>query len=201
MSLNRTEHSISDESLLRRLSQGDGEAAYSLYLRYAAPLLRLARQKFGADLGERVDPEDIVQSVFRTFFRRASAGKYNVPEGGDLWRLLLVIALNKIRNEAEFQRAAKRDVRRTGTLHEDTAEVDDAVAFNVLQLSIDELTQSMPVANQRIVRMRIEGHSLAEIAAEVGRSKRTVERVLQDFRSRLMRTLRDEDESPGATEA
>jgi DNA-directed RNA polymerase specialized sigma24 family protein len=35
-----------------------------------------------------------------------------------------------------------------------------------------------------IVR-RIEGSQVEEIATETGRSKRTVERVLQDFRQRL----------------
>jgi len=36
-----------------------------------------------------------------------------VPPGEDLWKLLLVIALNKIRARGTFHRAAKRDVRRT----------------------------------------------------------------------------------------
>ena len=38
-------------------------------------------------------------------------GDYDVPPGEELWGLLLVIALNKIRTEETFHRAGKRDVR------------------------------------------------------------------------------------------
>ena len=42
--------------------------------------------------------------------------------------------------------------------------------------------------------MRIEGHEVAEIAEAVRRSKRSVERILQDFRGRLGAILREDDE-------
>ena len=63
-----------------------------------------------SSLSSRVDPEDIVQSVFRTFFRRASEGQYQVPSGEELWKLLLAISLNKVRSVGQFHRAAKRDI-------------------------------------------------------------------------------------------
>jgi RNA polymerase sigma-70 factor (ECF subfamily) len=43
----------------------------------------------------------------------------------------------------------------------------------------------LPEVQQQIIVRRIEGSQVDEIAVETGRSKRTVERVLQDFRSRL----------------
>ena len=87
----------SDRSLLRRLRGGSEDAATQLYLKYAKRLRALARATTSAQLARRVDADDIVQSVFRTFFRAASQGLYDVPAGDDLWKLLLVIALNKIR--------------------------------------------------------------------------------------------------------
>ena len=57
--------------------------------------------------------EDIVQSVFGSFFRRLGQGFYDVPEGDELWKLLLVIALHKIRKKAAYHHAAKRDRHRT----------------------------------------------------------------------------------------
>src|SRR6478752_7985762 len=102
--------SISDRSLLRRLQHGQADASTELYLRYAERLLALTAAQSSAELARRVDPEDIVQSVFRTFFRRVSVGDYDVPDGEEIWKLLLVIALNKIRTTAVHQRAAKRDV-------------------------------------------------------------------------------------------
>jgi DNA-directed RNA polymerase specialized sigma24 family protein len=54
-----------------------------------------------------------------------------------------------------------------------------------LRLVLDEQMAELPESNRAIVRMRMEGHEVAEIAGRVGRSRRTVERVLRDFRDRL----------------
>src|SRR3954447_25024565 len=103
-----TPEPVSDRSLLRRLQHGQADASTELYLRYAERLLALAAAQSSPELARRVDPEDIVQSVFRTFSRRASLGHYTVPDGEEIWKLLLVIALNKVRAVGAFHRAAKR---------------------------------------------------------------------------------------------
>ena len=108
-----TANGASDGSLVRRLKGGSEDAATQLYTRYANRLRALARANTSAQLARRVDAEDIVQSVFRIFFAGASRGMYDVPAGEDLWKLLLVIALNKIRGESVYHQAAKRDVRVT----------------------------------------------------------------------------------------
>ena len=74
-----------DASLLRRFRRGEQDAATELYLRYADRLRTLAARKASTDLKRRVDAEDIVQSVFRTFFRRAAGGQYDAPTGDELW--------------------------------------------------------------------------------------------------------------------
>src|SRR5690554_6800884 len=86
----------SDRSLLRRFRGGSEDAALQLYLRYAHRLYALTRRNCPAELAPRIDVEDIVQSVFRSFFTAASRRCYDVPDGEELWKLLLVIALNKI---------------------------------------------------------------------------------------------------------
>lgn len=182
----------SDRSLLGRLRSGDDDAAHSLYMRYARRLLSLAHHKTSADLATRVDPEDIVQSVFRTFFRRASAGQYDVPEGEELWKLLLVIALNKVRAQGNFHRAGRRDVSRTQALpvEGDAKDQDDQrMAEQILQMSIDEIVVQMPETSRQIIRMRVEGYAIQEIAVKLSRSKRTIERVLQGFRAELLASI------------
>jgi RNA polymerase sigma-70 factor (ECF subfamily) len=184
------QRTASDRSLLRRLQQGQADASTELYLRYAERLLALASSQSSSDLARRVDPEDIVQSVFRTFFRRASLGQYAVPDGEEIWKLLLVIALNKVRATGAFHRAAKRDVRRTygGEAFDRAVESRpgrDEDAMKVLRMVVEELLDSLPEAHRRMIELRIEGHELNDIAAAVQRSKRSVERVLQDFRQRL----------------
>jgi RNA polymerase sigma-70 factor (ECF subfamily) len=181
---------VSDRSLLRRLQTGQADASTELYVRYAERLLALAAAQSSSDLARRVDPEDIVQSVFRTFFRRATLGHYTVPDGEEIWKLLLVIALNKVRATGAFHRAAKRDVRRTADGEAFDRAIDsepgqDEAAMNFLRLTVEELLEGMPAAHRRMIELRIEGHEVNDIAAAVKRSKRSVERVLHDFRKHL----------------
>jgi RNA polymerase sigma-70 factor (ECF subfamily) len=186
----------SDGSLLRRFQAGSEQAAADLYRRYARRIHRLAESSCRGELGRRLDADDVVQSVFSSFFRRARDGDYEVPDGHELWGLLLVMALNKIRARGAFHRAARRDVRATQPADslEDTVADDrhDELALATLRLAVDEALQSHPESNRQIVRLRIEGFEVAEIAARSGRSRRTVERVLQEFRHQLREALAPE---------
>jgi RNA polymerase sigma-70 factor (ECF subfamily) len=184
----------SDRSLLRRLTGGSQDAATQLYLRYAHRLRALAQAQVSPDLARRVDVDDLVQSIFGSFFRGASQGYYEVPAGEELWKLLLVIALNKIRAKGAFHRAAKRDVRLTagGEALDQAGTADDEAAYRFLQLVIDEALETLAEPQREMVLLRIEGHEVAEIAAKTGRSKRTVERVLQEFRQKLGGLLKEE---------
>jgi RNA polymerase sigma-70 factor (ECF subfamily) len=179
---------------LRRVRSGQSDAATELYLRYAERLRALVVVQCGIDLAPRVGPEDIVQSVFRTFFRRVAGGQYDVPEGEELWQLFLVIALHKVRSTASFHRAAKRDVRVTTTgLSETLASrqlvAPDELARTTLSLVIDELLDGLPDSMRAIVELRIEGREVEEIVSRTQRSRRSVERALQEFRVRLSEVI------------
>ena len=180
----------SDRSLLRRFRGGEQDAATELYLRYAKRLRNLAETKTASDLSSRVDADGIVQSVFRTFFRRASIGQYDIPDGEQLWKLFLVIALNKIRDTASHHRAKKRDVSKTRPMRETGIAIEgddgeDAEALANLRMTIEELLEGMPESQRDIVALRIDGHEVAEIARQTHRSLRSVERLLQKFRKDL----------------
>jgi RNA polymerase sigma-70 factor (ECF subfamily) len=117
-------------------------------------------------------------------------GHYTIPDGEEIWKLLLVIALNKVRAIGAFHRAAKRDVRRTSGGEAFDRAIESQYgrggdALSLLRLVVEELLQSQPEAHRRMIELRIEGHEVNEIAATVQRSKRSVERVLQDFRQKL----------------
>ena len=180
-----------DHVLLEALQQGHRDAATLLYRRYAKRLRQLIRAKCSMQLARRVDAEDIMQSVFYAFFRGAKGGCYRVPDGEELWPLLLVIALNKIRTQGCFHRAAKRDVRVTRGLDDAEAfrravsqlEADEPVPF--MNLIAQEALERMPLSQREIVELRVAGYEVEEIAHKVGRSKRTVERLLQTCRRDL----------------
>lgn len=187
---------ISDRSLLRRLRTGSEDAATEIYVRYADRLLALTRANTSGDLARRFDAEDIVQSVFRTFFRRVNKGDYDVPDGEELWKLFLVMGLNKIRTVGAFHRAAKRDVRadtRGELLTDAAAATGDENSLNILRMVIDDVLATLTPAHRDIINMRIEGYEVEPIAERLGRSKRSVERILQGFRETLSKQIREDD--------
>jgi RNA polymerase sigma-70 factor, ECF subfamily len=180
-----------DESLLRRYQSGDETAATDIYLRYAHRLRALARQYCTPNFASRFDADDVLQSVFRAFFHGARRRVYAVPPEGELWGLLMVLAINKIRTLVGHHRAGKRAVGQTSLVpdldsHPATATDDSAAAL--LRMVLDEQMAALPESNRLIIRLRTEGYEVSEIAQQTGRSRRTVERVLQDFRARLSRT-------------
>jgi RNA polymerase sigma-70 factor (ECF subfamily) len=195
---------FSDRRLLERFQNGDREAAGLLYARYADRLRALTRRKSSAALACRLDPDDIVQSVFRNFFHAAREGGYDVPPGEDLWKLLLVIALNKIRARGTFHRAAKRDVRRTRridgldpyTLAKENPHGQSGVTF--MKMAAEEALAQLPPLQRRIVELRMQGYQVHEIAELTGRSLRTVERTLQHCRQQLTAFLTTDHEQPAA---
>ncbi len=184
---------IEDGELLSRCRAGQEDAATALYLRYAHRLQSLAEKQTDKKMAVRVDPEGIVQSVFRTFFRRVTDGQYQVSDGEDLWNLLLVISLNKLRTRATKHRAAKRDVGKTVPLDgSDQARTGhDDEALMILRMTVDEIVGSLPEVERDVVRLRIEGHEVNEIATRTQRAKRSVERILQNFRKKLKDSIEE----------
>ena len=189
-------HQSSDRSLLKRFRRGEMDAPTQLYVRYAVRLQALATRQTSPELGRRLDPEDIVQTVFRTFFRRVALGSYDVPDGEEIWKLLLVIALNKIRDAAMHHRAAKRDVRRTSSGEANEIAIrgaagKDEAALVVLRMVVDGVLEDLPQSHRRMIELRLEGHEIADIALDLGRSKRSIERVLQNFRQRMSELIHE----------
>lgn len=186
----------SDRSLLRRLRRGEDDAATALYVRYAQRLVALTRTQAAPELTRQVEADDIVQSVFLSFFRKAAGGMYDVPEGEELWQLLLVITLNKIRAKGNYFRAAKRDFRlqAPGDAADEfgAAQQPDEMALTELQMVIQEILATLPPRTAQIVELRIAGHEVTEIARLSQRSMRTVERALQEFRQQLSSVLNEE---------
>jgi RNA polymerase sigma-70 factor, ECF subfamily len=184
----------SDRSLLARLRGGQQDAATQLYLRYAQRLRALVRARVSPRLSRLLEPDDIVQSVFRRFFRRVLQGDYDVPPGEELWGLLLVIALNKIRTEEAYHRAGKRDVRLSAPAP-DPAQLEGRPDEDTvhLQVCVEDALGQLPAPYRAVVELRIQGYEVAEIARLCGRSKRTVERILQEVRARLRQLLLDVD--------
>ena len=194
--MSKSHQNTTDAALIERFLRGEEDAATSLYLRYAERILNLANFQTCESLSYQVGSEEIVQTVFRTFFRRASKGQYLAIDGDELWKLLLVIALNKIRKKAGFHKAQKRDYRKSKSMVDSTytsqlKSKSDETAYSVLRLTVEDLVAGLPERNREVIELRIQGNTLDEISEKTCRSKRTAERILQDFKNQLLASMGD----------
>src|SRR5712671_3363960 len=96
--------------LLEQFRGGDDIAAEALFNRYFQRLTLLARSRLSPRLARRTDPEDVVLSVYRSFFIDARAGRFTLTRGGDLWRLLASITKHKLLRQNRYHGAERRSV-------------------------------------------------------------------------------------------
>lgn len=180
--------------LMDELVTGDGDAADRIVSEYTAALVAVARRQIGPRLGRRVDAEDVVQSTYRSLFVRLQRGEFELANGEDLWRLLVTIVLNKVRRQARFHRAARRNLDRESSVVTEEGQGIEASAPSEeptpeeAALLVDELQHFLASLSDRdrpIVELRLQGLSSAEIAQETGRAERSVRRVLEHIRKRL----------------
>ena len=156
--------------------------------RYTRRLLEFARRKLPNRLRRRVDPEDIVQSVYRSFFHRLNEGQFTFQESLDVWRLLAAMTFHKARNAVKFHERERRDVRRDLPLVPDgdssnpnpeaIADTPGSDDLEILYECLDKLLAKLPSNYREIVVARLQGESIEQIAQKVKRSRRTVLRVL-----------------------
>src|SRR4051794_13876857 len=90
--------------MARLPSRGDA-AAREVFERFAGRLVALARRRFNRLLARKVDPEDVVQSAYKSFFVRHRAGMLDAGDWDGLWNLLALITLHKCADRAEYLRA------------------------------------------------------------------------------------------------
>jgi RNA polymerase sigma-70 factor (ECF subfamily) len=174
-----------------QLRDGDPDAAEVLFDRYALRLVRVAEQHLSRRLAGRLDGEDVVQSVFRTFFRRAEAGEFRIDTSEQLWRLLVRITVLKARAKARHHTAGLRDA---------TAEVGEGASGIVAGVpdgepgpteavalvdQIEALLRGLPHAYARVLELRLAGDSVTEVAERLGLSRQGVHRMLGLLRDRL----------------
>jgi RNA polymerase sigma-70 factor, ECF subfamily len=198
----RMDDQTSDNELIDNWRDGDGDAATVLYQRYLQKLLNLVGQHLSAKFNPRFDPEDVVQSVFKSLFRRAQKGDFTFEDDGDFWKLLLTIALNKVRNKVRHHQAEKRSTARevasVGTSQPDgyimnrltqQPTIVETVAFSDLFTSVIDCLEPR---DQQLIHLRLEGHTQREIATHLLVDERTVRRRFVRIRERVAEKFADD---------
>jgi RNA polymerase sigma-70 factor, ECF subfamily len=101
-------------ALLSRARDGDGDALNELFTRYYDRLRRIVRIRLGPEARRMVDSGDIVQETFHAAL--AGLVDLRITDDGELLRWFARVAENRIRDEVDRQRAAKRSVDRERAL-------------------------------------------------------------------------------------
>jgi RNA polymerase sigma-70 factor (ECF subfamily) len=169
---------------------GDEDAARQLFDRYVDRLVGLARRRISQRLASRVDPEDVVQSVFRTFFGRLKAGQFVIEDQDALTKLLVRITVHKTLRQVEYHQAAKRATKAETTQgsqsHERMQQLldreptpDEANAFLD---QLEHFLNKLKPTERRVLELRMQGYSNEEIAEQLGTYDRKIRRVMERIR-------------------
>ena len=179
--------------LIQGLRDGDPDAAEAVFARYAQKLTRFAEQHLSAKLAGRLDGSDIVQSVFRTFFRRSAEGEFKIDSTAQLWQLLVKITLLKARAKARHHTAEIRDVGAEAEadgepwLVEAVSHEPGPLEAAMLVDQIETLLRGLPPLYCHVLDLRLQGCGSREIASHLDVSRQTVHRVVNLLQARLER--------------
>lgn len=210
-----------EEALHVRAAQGTESVAWELDRQFRERLCALVDREMNTIHKRRQDPEDVVQSVFMSFYRRAAKDQYRFEHTGALWKLLQRIARNKMLNRVDGDLAGKRDVRREtdnnpallaekplsaaqarlfGEALELALNGMDAPAPEIFRLQlygytiaeiVEIVLQDLEAPYPEILQMRLQGHSEQEIADAMNCGREAVRYRLDRIQERLRHLLRE----------
>lgn len=177
--------------LIRRLRAGDPQAPDEVYALFARRLTRIAEQHLSQKIAGRLDGDDVVQSVFRTFFRRSAAGEFRIDSSAHLWRLLVKITLLKVRAKSRHHTAGLRDAGvEAGAggepwLIEAVSREPGPLEAVMLIDQIETLLHGLPPFHCHVLDLRLQGVGPSDIASHLGVSRQTIRRALTLLQDRL----------------
>lgn len=188
------------QRMVNGLRDGDPAIAAEFWKQYGDGLQRVADSRLPRKLRHRVAPEDVVQSVCRTFLRRAGEGQFQLRDESNVWGLLCAITLAKVHEQSRFHLRKKRGADRESPDGFGTGDSSphlpapadrapspaDAAEFAD---QFEHLFESLNGEERRIVELKLDGCTNDEVAARLRCSERTVRRVLKQLQERLAKEL------------
>jgi RNA polymerase sigma-70 factor, ECF subfamily len=184
---NPSNESLKD-SLVKRLDDGESKAFQDLFDQYSERLRIVVARNVNEKLAKRFDSEDVLQSAYRTFFRRFGDSEFEISNAQELWRLLVKITICKTQTFARRHTADKRNVDAeqrdadVSQLLRGGVSGEDAIA---LWEEVETALKDLPEQAHVILQMRLEGESKTEIGNKLDLSRQTIHRTLKLIHDRL----------------
>ena len=136
-----------------------------------------------------------MQSALNSFFQRHADGQFELESWDNLWSLLTVITLRKCGHKTEHFLAACRDVRREtkpAPPEEDSSASWQAIAREPTPDEATRLTETVELMfrglddlDRQTIEMSLQGYKVAEVSARLGRTERSIYRLLERCKRRL----------------
>jgi RNA polymerase sigma-70 factor (ECF subfamily) len=181
---------------LTRLQGNNDAAARELFGRFTHRLIAHALRHIEAGLRHKVDPEDIVQSAYKSFFFRYGGGNVDLANWNSLWGLLTLITVRKCAERAAYHRAERRDAAREQS-PQDGAEPapwldplgrePTPLEAAVLTETVEQLLAELDEEERPVLELSLQGYSTREISDRLERAERTVRLLREKVRHRLER--------------
>ena len=183
------------------VKHGDSTAANRIWQHYFDRLVRSVRHRLYGQNRAVSDEEDIVLSVFDSFYSAVEKGRFpDLSDRDDLWRLLLRMSARKV---VDKRRHDQRQRRGGGVnLHSfdhttDGENVIEAIGNEptpemvlMMQESVEQFFSHLGVGQLRdLAGAKLEGYSNAELARRFDCSERTIERRLHLIREKFQQEL------------
>ncbi|MFO1095272.1 MAG: sigma-70 family RNA polymerase sigma factor [Planctomycetaceae bacterium] len=189
------------QASIRGLKSGEPAVLQQFYARFGPMLRAIAEKRVAPPLRPRFDADDVVQSTFRTFFRRAQGGQFLFEDNERLWSLLCAITLTKLREKARFHQRQSRTVRRERPVGEGDGEGTPEAAWAVkgappeaaLEFAeeFERVLSELNDDERRLVDLKLQDRTNDEAAEALGVSERTVRRLLAGLHEKFQSSLSD----------
>jgi RNA polymerase sigma-70 factor (ECF subfamily) len=168
--------------------------------RFTRRLIGLARAHLDARLHHRIDPEDVVQSAYKSFFLRYGDADI-VSQGVDrLWALLTMITLRKCADRVRYLKADCRDVAREARPRaaDELDHWQEAIGHEptpehaaVLAETVEQILADLTPAERQVIELSLQGYSTQEVSERLGRAERSVRRLRQRLKQHLEKLRSD----------
>jgi len=176
---------ITDQELMRRVTQGDEPAFAELSGRYGARLLTLAWRL----LGNRADAEDAVQRALLRLYTSARSYRQEWAVSTWLYRITTNVCVDEMRrrrSRAVLERAAQEAADGQGHLFAG----DGSAAAPGLRLDVQRGLERVPLEARILLALRyVDGLSYRELARVRGITVNTVKSQLARGKSILREAL------------
>jgi RNA polymerase sigma-70 factor (ECF subfamily) len=187
-------------TFLTRLQTRDDGAAQELFGRFTRQLIALALRHLEAGLRHKADPEDVVQSAYKSFFVRYGEGRLEAANWNSLWGLLTLITVRKCAERAAYHRAACRDAARevaprggegAAPWPEPFGREPTPLEAAVAGETVERLRAGLDEDELPVLELSLQGYTTREISERLGRAERTVRLLREGLRHRLERMRRE----------